>query len=171
MKYAIASKEVVLPDGLGLNRCSNNRSKPPPPIPDRAFRCVSRVGLGIFYFSISNSSPRDAIRCNSMGRQIRSSAEAKLRIMRAPQTHISCFSSAPAKPDSEEFGEEARPRRISREFFSLSFPAKKRQQRSVKGTHAFPLLASVPRQRKEFETRIFGSSRTRRIDVICKIEI
>ena len=86
-------------------------------------------------------------------------------------THFLCFSSAPAKPDSEEFGEEARPRRISREFFSLSFPAKKRQQRSVKGTHAFPLLASVPRQRKEFETRIFGSSRTRRIDVICKIEI
>ena len=51
-----SSEEIVLPDGLGLNRCSNNRSKPPPPIPDRAFRCVSRVGLGIFIFY-------EAIRC------------------------------------------------------------------------------------------------------------
>ena len=39
------SEKTVLPDGLGLNRCSNNRSKPPPPIPDRAFRCVSTTNL------------------------------------------------------------------------------------------------------------------------------
>ena len=35
--------------------------EPPPPIPDRAFRCVSRVGLGIFYVSTLYSVVLDAI--------------------------------------------------------------------------------------------------------------
>ncbi len=50
MQSCIQQKGGVLPDGLGLNWCSNNQLKPPPPIPDQAFQCVSRVGLEIFIF-------------------------------------------------------------------------------------------------------------------------
>ena len=38
--------------GFGLNQCSNNWLKPPSPDPELAVQCVSRVGLGIFYFSM-----------------------------------------------------------------------------------------------------------------------
>ena len=83
-----------------------------------------------------------------------------------------CISSAWRKYEGPGgFGEEARPPSVQEFSSSLSLPPRESQQRSVGGTHAFPLLAAVPRQRKKFETRIFGSSRTRRIDVICKIEI
>ncbi len=58
-----------------------------------------------------------------------------------------CISSARRKyEDPGRFGEEARPPSVQEFSSSLSLPPRKSQQRSVRGTHAFPLLASVPRQ-------------------------
>ncbi len=83
-----------------------------------------------------------------------------------------CISSAWRKYEGPGgFGKEARPPSVQEFSSSLSLPPRESQQISVGGTHAFPLLAAVPRQQKKFETRIFGSSRTRRTYVICKIEI
>ena len=75
MKYAKHPKENVLPGGLGLNRCSSNQFETPSPDPGSAFRCVSRVGLGIsFLWSILMQLKGKLIRC--LG-------EAKLKTMRA----------------------------------------------------------------------------------------
>ena len=108
-----------------------------------------------------------------MGKLIWGLAEAELRIMRAAaDTHSFAFPRLGENMKDLEDLERRPDHAGSKRFFFPSFsPAKKSQQKSVRGTHAFLLLATVPRQQKKLETRIFGLSRTRRIDVICKIEI
>ena len=167
-----ASEEIVLPDGLGLNQCSNNQSKTPSPDPGSGFPMCFQGGFGDFYFSTIYIVARNAIQRNSMRKLIWSLAEAKLRIMRAAEdTHSSAFPWL-GKNMKDLEGLERRPDQAGPKGFPFFFsPAKKSQQRSVRGTHAFPLLAAVLRQQKKFNTRIFGSSWTRQIDVICKIEI
>ncbi len=100
---------------------------PPPPIPDWAFRCVSRVGLGIFLFFYnlfccpqSNSMQFDGKADSEFG-------GGKTQNNEGCRGHtFLCVSSARRKQDLEDL--ERRPHHAgSKKFFFPSFsPAKKR---------------------------------------------
>ncbi len=132
MKYAKASKEIVLPDGLGLNRCSNNRSKTPSPDPGLGFPMCFPIYI----------LARDAIRRKSMGKLIWSLAEAKLRIMRAAvDTHSPAFLQLGENmKDLEDL--VRRPDHPGSKSFPLLFsPAKKESAKKFEGNSHFPAPA------------------------------
>ena len=137
MKYAKYPKGSVLLDVLGLNRCSSNRFETPSPDPRLAFRCVSRGGLGVFIFLRS-------ISMQSKGKLIWSLAEAKLKTMRAAAlTHSLAFSWGSLKAESLEDSEGDTCMYV---YQALSHQPRKGAQKSVRGSHTFPLLTAVPKQ-------------------------
>ena len=102
--------------------------------------------LGLLFYNLYRCSRRNLTQFN--GKADLEFGRGKTQNNEGCRRHtFLCISPARRKYEGPGgFGEEARPPSVQEFFSSLSFPPRKSQQRSVRGTHAFPLLAAVPRQ-------------------------